>query len=602
MLTLLIGHRGVGKSTLACKLASLLSDWEIADLDQLVSEDAGKSIPEIFHEGEETFRAKELQSFQRHVEPLIESAKSHLVSLGGGFPNDYLDQLKSNHPQLRIVWLRRASDKQARHEGERPQLKQDIVETWNLRKQGYQTACDEVLFLPEGPFWPESYCEFLKNFFKQEILVDELQIFQTLPPGTADELTRKAGFQFSKGFGVELRTDLHSEASIFDFVAHMSASDPKLLISLRTPPSKVFLQQISELGTDRNGQIVIDCDLKIWKQSPALTLSTSCTLSLHSENSAENQLKELEEAALVLKEHSSYFNHLKWAPWVGSVTHLKDLWNAYKSLKANNIKVTFLPRGPHGFGKFLRLLNMDNNPFNFCHSFLHDDASQPSLWEIQSRVKSTKWRAVLGSDTTLSWSPLFHQHWSKEDGENFLNLSVSDPMDKNEIEFLQELGLQGLAITSPFKHWAASNSPKSFANTWSLNTGGDFAADNTDIEALKELLPTNIAQQSVLIFGQGAIGKQLQELIPHAKCLSSRSLSSGSDKILENFDLVLWAASPTAEFNGLPRQVGTVWDMNYFEHSQARVYAQLAGAEYVSGREFFETQGRLQQAIWSNET
>ncbi len=82
MVVCLSGFMGSGKSTLGRALADAQPGWRFADLDDLVEEKAGKSIPDIFREeGEKRFRALE----QECLEEILSAAEDRLVlSLGGG--------------------------------------------------------------------------------------------------------------------------------------------------------------------------------------------------------------------------------------------------------------------------------------------------------------------------------------------------------------------------------------------------------------------------------------------------------------------------------------------------------------------------------------
>lgn len=75
----LIGYRGTGKSTVGRLLAETLG-WHWIDTDQLVQQNSGMAISEIFREqGESGFRDLESQAVE-HVAQL----SNHVVSLGGG--------------------------------------------------------------------------------------------------------------------------------------------------------------------------------------------------------------------------------------------------------------------------------------------------------------------------------------------------------------------------------------------------------------------------------------------------------------------------------------------------------------------------------------
>ncbi len=77
----LTGFMACGKSTVGRCLASRLG-WRFLDLDALIVEREGKSIPEIFLEGEAVFRQKEYEAL---VEAL-DGAKGEklVIALGGG--------------------------------------------------------------------------------------------------------------------------------------------------------------------------------------------------------------------------------------------------------------------------------------------------------------------------------------------------------------------------------------------------------------------------------------------------------------------------------------------------------------------------------------
>lgn len=77
----IIGFMGVGKSTLGQMLAEKLH-WNFIDLDEVIEEEFGCSIPEIFEIwGEQAFRDKE-----RELATLLCSASSrhNVIALGGG--------------------------------------------------------------------------------------------------------------------------------------------------------------------------------------------------------------------------------------------------------------------------------------------------------------------------------------------------------------------------------------------------------------------------------------------------------------------------------------------------------------------------------------
>jgi shikimate kinase len=117
----IIGFMGSGKSTAGRKLAASLG-WSFVDLDRIIEETAGKTIPQIFsQEGEDQFRkieAEVLQNLGQH--------KETVVSTGGGTPchGDNMDYMLKTGL---TVYLKMTPDQLAKRllgsSGERPLLK-----------------------------------------------------------------------------------------------------------------------------------------------------------------------------------------------------------------------------------------------------------------------------------------------------------------------------------------------------------------------------------------------------------------------------------------------------------------------------------------------
>ena len=80
----LVGFMGTGKSTVARLLARQVG-WHYVDLDKLITETSGLSIPEIFDRlGEPGFRKMEREHLVRIVAESVELNKPRIFSLGGG--------------------------------------------------------------------------------------------------------------------------------------------------------------------------------------------------------------------------------------------------------------------------------------------------------------------------------------------------------------------------------------------------------------------------------------------------------------------------------------------------------------------------------------
>lgn len=117
----LIGFMGTGKTSTGRTLAQRLGR-SFVDLDRMIEEDAGRSIPEIFaSEGEAAFRALEKEAVKR-----VAARRALVISTGGGTVKDAANvtELKKNGT---IVCLTASVDAvlaRTAHVGDRPVLDQ----------------------------------------------------------------------------------------------------------------------------------------------------------------------------------------------------------------------------------------------------------------------------------------------------------------------------------------------------------------------------------------------------------------------------------------------------------------------------------------------
>lgn len=140
----LIGMPGCGKSTTGMRLANKLSR-EIVDVDAMIVEREGKSIPDIFAEhGEEYFRRCETEAVK-----LAGMRSGVIIACGGGLP-----MREVNHFPLlqngRIYYLNRSIEKLAT--GGRPLSanRSDLPEMFAKRHPVYQALCHKELRVTEG--------------------------------------------------------------------------------------------------------------------------------------------------------------------------------------------------------------------------------------------------------------------------------------------------------------------------------------------------------------------------------------------------------------------------------------------------------------------
>jgi|SRR4051812_2855042 shikimate kinase len=150
----LIGFMGCGKTHWGRQLGEKLK-MPFFDLDEKISEHAGRSIGEIFKQaGEEHFRL--LEKDVLHM--LTESHESFIMATGGGTPCFYnnIDYLKK---QGIVVWINCSTDslyqRLVKEKDKRPlissipdsELKSYIIRKYSSRKIFYQQA---GVILPDG--------------------------------------------------------------------------------------------------------------------------------------------------------------------------------------------------------------------------------------------------------------------------------------------------------------------------------------------------------------------------------------------------------------------------------------------------------------------
>ncbi len=83
-LVCLTGFMGSGKSTVARLLARQIG-WQYVDLDKLIAEATGATIPEIFAKlGEPAFRRIEHQQLEKTIGEAVAMQRPRIISLGGG--------------------------------------------------------------------------------------------------------------------------------------------------------------------------------------------------------------------------------------------------------------------------------------------------------------------------------------------------------------------------------------------------------------------------------------------------------------------------------------------------------------------------------------
>ena len=139
----LIGFMGVGKTVVGKALAKKLNK-EFVELDYLIEQKAGKTIPEIFEqEGEVAFRELEIEMTKK-----VAGNKNQVIACGGGVVLNKIniDRLKGDSIIVYLIASPMVILKRVSNGGERPILKvtnhPKIQELLRFRQPFYERAAD----------------------------------------------------------------------------------------------------------------------------------------------------------------------------------------------------------------------------------------------------------------------------------------------------------------------------------------------------------------------------------------------------------------------------------------------------------------------------
>ena len=135
----LIGLMGCGKSTISKALSEMFA-MEVIEMDQLIAEREGMSIPEIFEtHGEEYFR-----NLETNLLIEMQSKRNVIISCGGGVPmrEQNVVEMKKNGKVILLTATPETILKRVENNHDRPLLENNknvefIAELMNKRKVKY---------------------------------------------------------------------------------------------------------------------------------------------------------------------------------------------------------------------------------------------------------------------------------------------------------------------------------------------------------------------------------------------------------------------------------------------------------------------------------
>lgn len=602
MITVVVGHRGTGKTELMKRLQLYIGvdSAEFVDLDLEIEKKIGRTIPELFMEhGENYFREIEQQLF---LETLQKPHKEMYLVVGAGF------QLTGIPAQVRVLWVRRKTDLEGRIFLDRPRLHPELAPLEEFKKRAferegwYRKHADEVYLMPEGVFDNHHHAMQVEKKILLHQLTDVGGILTLMPElMTSDQRWSLFKMRYAqRGISCfEIRDDLFSYEDALKII--------------RDLPHERFIYSFRKKAED----------LDIGSQAPLLEIlgMVSWVDWPWELGTPEEILRHAPREKVILSLHDQRFfqdclefenkvSHFKYAP---EVSAFGELWQGHQWQRAQPASRSFLPRSQDGRWDWYRLLQKGHQWINFWREGDGSAGDQPSLWSwLMMPERASAFAAVLGHPVNHSFTPMEHSEFFKKRNLSVLAVNVARDEWAEALPILRQLGLCYAAVTSPHKENAAALCHheslaavntlywNSRQNTW-LGTSTDSTGFLELIEGVGMIAPL---QKDIYIWGGGGTLEMLQKSLPHASYFSSRTgaLRTGEmSDLLTNPKIVIWAAPRSAEtlFPPTSWRPSMIFDLNYKEDSMGREYAQRCGANYQSGLVMFTAQAQGQRLFWN---
>lgn len=604
MKTVIIGHRGVGKSTLMLRLMPTLQEKQILcyDLDEEIEKKIGKKISDFFVEhGEQYFREVEKQVFLEFIQKINTEC---FIFAGAGF------DVSTIPLNIEVLWIRRKTDPDGRIFLNRPRLDRDLspiqeyLKRYKEREAKYQLTATKTYEMPEGNFDNK----ILARKIEKDIILNQIQKVQgmltIMPEHFRNEFTWQQFLKryLNKGISAfEIRDDLVPN-SLLDKIFE-SLIGEKIIFSIRTENEIKSREKYFEKCEFVDWAIELGKVDEISKNEKVKKL----ILSQHRE-----MLIELDEAySVAQKNHKNIF--LKWSP---EVFNFDKLSIGLQWQKENPGVNSFLPRSNNGRWQWVRQILKNKQLINFWREGSGSSLDQPTLFQwLTTPIDFQNFAAVLGDPIQHSYSPLEHLDFFSDLNMPFLAIQIQNTEWDLAIRLLQKYGLVCAAVTSPHKENAAqlighgelvsANTLFSINQTTWKGCTTDIVGFHELIEGIQILAPL---QSQIAVWGGGGVLSIIQEVLPHAKYFSARTgYQRGEERISgfqsDNPEILIWAAPRTdlTMFPPLDWKPKLIIDLNYKEDSMGKEYAFLSGCNYLSGEKMFSVQAMAQRKFWSKE-
>lgn len=597
MITCLMGHRGVGKTSLLQRLESYYAEDGrkvlCFDLDREIEIKHG-SIIGLFEKGETHFRQIEKENFELLLKKAQSFSEDVFIALGAGFP---IHELPKDLPR---IWIRRDSDGAGRIFLDRPRLNASVSalresqQKFAEREIGFEQEAWETWTLPEGLKSPNPI---EKQFFLRQ-LMDVGGNLTILPENLRSHDIFRYWWSRRQFWSVdffEVRNDLLSNEQISMVLSLIPKN--KILYSFRKKGAPL----LSDVEAHSYG--AFDWALELgacpYKKAPII--------SIHEKET------NIEDAIYKLEMAGRGYSQLKLCLPVENFQELRvgHLWAVLKKEKRS-----FLPRSSEGRFAWYRLVHKALYKVNFFREGNGSNADQPTLYQwVAAERDPYRFAAVLGDPVRHSWTPIEQGPFFQPKYIPVLAVQLHESEWQEALPILREMGLQFAAVTAPFKMKAFA-SCKDLAplahELESVNTLyydhklGGWKGENTDLAGLQKAAETLDKRQSTAVWGGRGTLSVLKRVFPEAHFYAGSSGEKVAGTLVEapalKPEILIWGASRGAngEFVTPPGswKPSKVFDLNYREDSSGKEYALSIGAEYISGEGMFRAQAQNQRKFW----
>lgn len=558
MLQLIVGHRGVGKTSFLGRVAAAYAaagrPVRVLDLDHEIARATGLPLAALFAQhGEAQFRAQEHRTLAALLQAEVSRVGRHdvYVALGAGYDEDPRSVVP---PALlsatRVLWLRRLTDGDGRifpRQGTaapRPRLAPQVSplaefqQRYVERQARFAAWHDDVWIMPEGSDENPAPAEaaFILAALADDPIAPAHSLRGTItilpahlarPAGILDWLARRLAW---RDLSFELRDDLLSEPQLAQLLTQIPPARILRSFRVRLPARDEVLALC---------QKNIRCDIPL-ELSPDLPAAAGAAVPPHPNLIASLHERRPDETltAAIARLHS-------FATAIGAQTRklavevadLRELHGGAAWAAQSPPQHAFLPRTPGGQSpqvperyRWFRTLQAANPATPLCFVREGDGSSpdQPTLCEHwgrhQSTAGATTFAAVLGDPVQHSRSPSQHRALFARYGVPFVAVPLAErELADSGLQLLADLGLRFAAVTAPLKRLAGAAVGLPACNTLACSAAGTWHGRNTDPDGLVALLAYLDPQAAVAIWGGGGTLVSLQSVLPHARAFALRS-------------------------------------------------------------------------------